>query len=179
MLKKIALALLAVVLAFAVYVAMQPATAAVTRSAMIAAPPAAVFPYVNDLHKWQDWSPWAKLDPKAKAKFEGPQAGTGAAFSWSGNTEIGEGKMTIAESKPDEYVKINIDFERPFSGRSVAEFQLKPDGAGTNVVWSMTGERPFFARATCIIFNADKMVGDMFEKGLESLRKLATTTPPP
>ena len=79
MLKKIALALLLIVLTFAGYVAMQPAVGTVTRSATISAPPSAVFPYVNDLHKWQDWSPWAKLDPNAKVTFEGPEAGTGAA----------------------------------------------------------------------------------------------------
>ena len=179
MLKKIALALLLIVLAFAGYVAMQPAVGTVTRSATIAAPPSAVFPYVNDLHKWQDWSPWAKLDPNAKVTFEGPEAGTGAAFSWSGNSEVGEGKMTIVESKPDEYVKMNIDFVKPFANTSVAEFQLKPEGAGTNVTWSMTGDRPFFVRAMCILMNGDKMVGDSFEKGLASLGKLATSTPPP
>ncbi len=179
MLKKIALALLVIVLAFAGYVALQPAVGTVTRSATIAAPPSAVFPYVNDLHKWQDWSPWAKLDPNAKATFEGPQAGTGAVFSWSGNNEVGEGKMTIVESKPDDYVKMNIDFAKPFANTSVAEFQLKPEGAGTNVTWSMTGDRPFFVRAMCILINGDKMVGDMFEKGLENLGKLATSTPPP
>ena len=179
MLKTIALALLVIVLAFAGYVALQPAVGTVTRSATIAAPPSAVFPYVNDLHKWQDWSPWAKLDPNAKATFGGPQAGTGAVFSWSGNNEVGEGKMTIAESKPDDYVKMNIDFAKPFAGTSVAEFQLKPEGAGTNVTWSMTGERPFFARAMCILFNGDKMVGDMFEKGLENLGKVATSAPRP
>jgi uncharacterized protein YndB with AHSA1/START domain len=179
MLKTIALALLVIVLAFAGYVALQPAVGTVTRSATIAAPPSAVFPYVNDLHKWQDWSPWAKLDPNAKATFGGSQAGTGAVFSWSGNNEVGEGKMTIAESKPDDYVKTNIDFAKPFAGTSVAEFQLKPEGAGTNVTWSMTGERPFFMRAMCILFNGDKMVGDMFEKGLENLGKVAMSTPRP
>ena len=54
--------------------------------------------------------------------------------------------MTIAESKPDYYVKMNIDLAKPFAGTSVAEFQFKPEGAGTNVTWSMTGERPFRAR---------------------------------
>ena len=41
----------------------------------------------------------------------------------------------------------------------------------------MTGERPFFARAMCILFSGDKMVGDMFEKGLENLGKVTTSAP--
>jgi len=47
------------------------------------------------------------------------------------------------------------------------------------VTWSMTGDRPFFVRAMCILMNGDKMVGDSFEKGLASLGKLATSTPSP
>lgn len=179
MLRNIALLLLVVVLAFAGYVAIQPAIATITRSATLAAPPAAIFPYLNDLHKWQEWSPWAKLDPNAKTTFEGPPAGVGAAFSWSGNSEIGEGKMTIEESKPNESVKMKLDFAKPFRSKSVADFELKPEGSGTNVTWSMTGKRPFLARAMCIIFNADKMVGQMFETGLANLAKVATSAPPP
>jgi uncharacterized protein YndB with AHSA1/START domain len=179
MVKRLALALLAGLLAFVAYVAMQPSTGTVTRSATIPAPPSAVFPYVNDLHKWQEWSPWAKLDPNATTTFEGPEAGNGAAFSWSGNDEVGQGKMTIAESRQDTYVKMNLDFEKPFAGRSVTEFQLKPEGAGTNVVWSMTGERPFLVRAMCIILNGDRMVGEMFEKGLQNLAKVASPAPQP
>jgi uncharacterized protein YndB with AHSA1/START domain len=179
MLKKIALALLLIVLAFAGYVAMQPAVATISRSATIAAPPSAVFPHINDLHKWQEWSPWAKLDPNAKTTFDGPPAGVGAAFLWAGNREIGEGKMTIIESKPDENVKIKIDFAQPFASTSTAEFVLKPEGSGTNVTWSMRGKRHFLARAMCIIFNADKMVGGMFDKGLANLGKVATSTPTP
>jgi len=179
MLKKIALGLLLILLAFAGYVALQPSTGTVTRSATITAPPATVFQYINDLHKWQDWSPWAKLDPNAKTTFEGPQSGVGAAFGWAGNSEIGEGKMTIVESKPDEHGKMDLDFQKPFAGKNVVEFELKPEGAGTNVTWSMTGKRHFFARAMCIIFNGDKMVGNMFEKGLANLGKLASSPPQP
>lgn len=179
MLKTIALVVLVALLGFAGYVAMQPEEGTITRSATIAAPPSAVFPYINDLHKWQDWSPWAKLDPSAKTSFEGPPAGVGSAFGWSGNSEVGEGKMTIAESKPDELVKMDINFAKPFSSKSVSEFQLKSEGAGTNVTWSMTGKKPFFARAMCIIFNADKQVGSMFEKGLANLNQIVSNAPKP
>ena len=66
----------------------------------ITALPRAVFDQVNDLRKWDNWSPWAKLDPAAKVSFEGAKAGTGAVFKWSGNDKIGEGKMTVTDSSP-------------------------------------------------------------------------------
>jgi len=174
MLKRIFLVVLAIIAAFAAYVAMQPAVGTVTRSATLAAPPADVFAQINDFHKWQAWSPWAKLDPNAKSTFEGPESGKGAVFGWSGNSEVGEGKMTITESTPNERIKMQLDFAKPYANTSYSEFILKPEGAGTNVTWTMTGERPFFARAMCILFNADKMVGDMFEKGLANLNAIVS-----
>src|SRR5215467_7867650 len=83
--KMILLVLAIIVIAFLCVVAAQPAEYRVTRSATIAAPPAEVFPQVNNLHNWEAWSPWAKLDPVAKNTFEGPSEGTGSIFKWSGN----------------------------------------------------------------------------------------------
>lgn len=82
MLKKILIALVVVLAAFLVIVAIQPSEFRVERTTTIAAPADAVFGQVNDLHKWEAWSPWAKLDPAAKVTFEGPDAGQGRR--WAG-----------------------------------------------------------------------------------------------
>ena len=66
MLKKILITLVAIVVVFLGVVAVQPSEFRVVRSATISAPAPAVFAQVNDLHKWQAWSPWAKLDPVMK-----------------------------------------------------------------------------------------------------------------
>jgi len=76
---------------------------------------------VNDFHKWDAWSPWAKLDPDAKTTFEGPSAGEGAVFAWAGNREIGEGRMTLTQSRPAELIQIKLDFVQPMAGTSTAE----------------------------------------------------------
>ncbi len=62
----------AIVVGFCVVAALQPARLRVERSAIIAAPPAVVFGYVNNLRKWQEFSPWAKRDPAARNAYEGP-----------------------------------------------------------------------------------------------------------
>ena len=64
MIKKIFIALVALVAIFIVIVALQPAEFRVTRSAIIAAPAPAAFAQVNDFQKWVGWSPWAKLEPE-------------------------------------------------------------------------------------------------------------------
>lgn len=172
MLKKIALAAAALLAAFVVYVALQPSDFRVARSATIQAPAADVFAHVNDLHKWQDWSPWAKLDPAAKASFEGPQAGPGAVFKWDGNSQVGAGTMTVTESQLGELVRIKLDFVKPMAGTSTTEFTFKPQGNQTTVTWAMFGQNNFLSRAICTFINQDKMIGGAFEQGLANMKTI-------
>ena len=83
-----------------------------------AAPPPAVFAQVNDLRQWEAWSPWAKLDPAVKNTFEGAATGTGAIFRWAGNNEVGEGRMTITESRPSDLIRMKLEFLKPFAAIS-------------------------------------------------------------
>lgn len=172
MLKKILLGIAAVLVVFAIVVAFQPANFRVVRSATIAAPPAAVFAEVNDFHRWNAWSPWAKLDPAMKQTHEGAPAGTGAIYSWAGNSEVGEGRMTITESRPGELIRIKLDFIKPFAATNPTEFTFKPEGNQTAVTWTMTGEKNYISKAVCMFMNMDKMVGGDFEKGLASLKTI-------
>jgi hypothetical protein len=173
MLRKILIALAVLVALFIVVVAMQPSEFHVERTATIAAPQADVFARVNDLHKWDAWSPWAKLDPDAKMSFEGPEAGQGAAMSWAGNDNVGEGKMTIVESRPNDAVKLKVDFIKPFEGTSNSDFAFKPEGQATTVTWAMSAHHNFMEKAFCLVMNGKKMIGDDMEKGLAQLKLLA------
>ena len=170
MLKKIFLAFVALIVIFGMIVTFQPASYRIMRSIKIAAPPATVYPLVNDFHAWEGWSPWAKLDPAMKTTFEGPAAGTGAIYKWSGNKEVGEGQMTLLESKANELVRIKLDFIKPFADTCATDFTFKPDGNGTEVSWTMSGNRNFLAKAICLFMNMDKLVGGDFEKGLAKLK---------
>ena len=90
--------LAAVIVIFLLVAALQPADFRIVRSALISAPPAVLFARVDNLHTWQEFSPWAKLDPNVRNTYEGPDAGVGASFTWSGNAKAGAGRMTIARN---------------------------------------------------------------------------------
>jgi len=167
-----------VIIAFVVIVSLQPANFCVTRSGAIAAPAAAVFPHVNELRNWEAWSPWARLDPHAKSTFEGPAAGTGASMSWAGNKNVGEGRMTIVESRPDELVRFKLEFFKPFKAVNTAEFTFQLEDGQTAVTWSMSGTNNFIAKAVNLVINCDKMVGRQFEQGLANLRAVVVPAQP-
>lgn len=165
-----------IIVAFIIIVATRPDEFHVARSATISATPEAIFPHVNELKKWEAWSPWAKLDPNAKSTFEGPEAGTGAVMAWAGNSDVGEGRMTITESRPNELVQFKLEFFKPMAGVSTAEFAFKPDGQQTTVTWSMSGKNNFMAKAISLFMDCDKMVGGQFEQGLASIKAIAEAT---
>jgi hypothetical protein len=172
MLVRILIGVAVVFLALAAYVATRPDEFSVARSASFAAPVPAVFAQVNELKKWEAWSPWAKKDPQAKQSYAGPASGTGASMSWAGNKEVGEGRMTIAESRPNELVRFKLEFFKPFAATNSAEFSCREESGRTAVTWSMRGQNNFIGKAMCLVFDMDKMVGGDFEKGLAGIRQI-------
>lgn len=165
-----------IVLIFCVVVAVQPATYHIERSATINAPASVVFEQVNDFHRWDAWSPWSKLDPAMKKSYEGASAGTGAIYYWNGNDQVGEGRMTITESRPSDLIKIKLEFIKPFAATNATEFTFKPQGNQTGVTWRMDGNNNFVGKAASLFMNMDKMVGTDFEKGLAQMKTLAEGT---
>jgi hypothetical protein len=143
------------------------------------APAQAAFAQVNDLQNWRAWSPWEKIDPALKRTYEGPRAGTGASYAWAGNKDVGEGRMTITESRPSELVRIRLEFFKPLAAVNTAEFSFKPAGDGTSVTWTMTGQNNFLSKAICLFVNMDGMVGGMFEQGLAQMKSVIETAPKP
>jgi hypothetical protein len=172
MLVRILVAVVIVLAALAAYVATRPGEFSVTRSASIAAPAPAVFVQVNELKKWEAWSPWAKKDPQMKQTYQGPPAGTGAVTSWVGNKDVGEGRMTIVESRPAELIRFKLEFLEPFAATNSAEFTFKEQGGRTEVSWSMSGQNNFIGKAMGVVFDFDRMIGADFEAGLASLKIL-------
>ena len=158
-----------------VIIAGQPDEFTVLRIAKISASPEKVFPHVNELKKWDTWSPWAKLDPNCKITFTGPEAGLNASYTWAGNRKVGEGKMTIIESAPSSLIGLRLEFLKPFKATNSAEFKFTPEGGQTLVTWSMTGKSNFFFKIFGLFMDCDTMVGKDFEKGLASLKVVVET----
>jgi carbon monoxide dehydrogenase subunit G len=183
MLQKILIGVVVVIILFVIVVATRPAAFKIERSETMSAPPEVVFAQINDLHKWSGWSPWEKLDPEMKRTYEGAPSGTGAIYTWSGNSEAGEGKMTIEKSEKSAVVVIKLEFIRPFAAVNMTTFTLTPAGATTKVTWSMEGERNFGQKAAALFIDLEKLVGGDFERGLAAMKTVseaaAKSTPSP
>lgn len=173
MIKKILLGVLVLVLVVLAYATTQPDTFSVERRLTIAAPPERVFAQINDFHAWEAWSPWAKLDPAMTTTYGGAPAGVGAVYDWSGNRDVGTGRMEIKSSTPHSEVVIALDFLTPFESHNVTTFMLTPANGGTEVLWTMKGNADYVTKLMTTFASMDKMVGPDFERGLQQLKAVA------
>ncbi len=173
MLKKIAIGVLVIAIAFVALVATRPSHFHIERSAQLAAPPEVVFPFINDFHRWPAWSPWEKLDPGMSREYSGSPQGVGAMYHWSGNDDAGVGSMRISDSQAPSQVKIALEFEKPFKASNQTLFNIAPAVGGSAITWGMDGENGFMFKAVGLFMNMDEMVGRDFEAGLENLKRVA------
>ena len=173
MLKKILLSLAVVLVLFAGFVATRPSAYRIERSTVIPGPPEGPFMKVVIFRKWVTWSPWANLDPNMKVDYGGPKGGAGSTYHWVGNDKVGEGKMTMTGALKDQLVQIKLEFIKPWASTSLTEFRFAPEGTGTKVTWTMSGEHDWVGKFFALFWNMDKAIGTDLEKGLENLKRVA------
>ncbi|HEX8436063.1 SRPBCC family protein [Archangium sp.] len=172
MFKKVVLALAVALVGLGAVVASRPSTYHIERSITVAAPVDLPFGLVNDFHKWKYWSPWDALDPKMKKTFDGPYAGPGAIYAWSGNKDAGKGQMTILESQPYESIRILLEFSEPWASTNTTTFTFQPVAEGIRVTWAMDGQNGFLGKAFSLFLDMDGMLGKDFDKGLATIKSL-------
>jgi uncharacterized protein YndB with AHSA1/START domain len=169
----IVIALLVVAVAAVLLLAWRkPDTFSVRRTASIHAPPEKIFPLIADFRQWTLWSPWEGRDAAMRRSFSGAAAGRGAVYEWSGNRNVGAGRMEILDAAPDAIV-IKLDFLSPFEAHNTAEFTFASHGDGTLVTWLMHGPAPLMNKVMQVFMNMDEMIGKDFAAGLASLKRIA------
>jgi uncharacterized protein YndB with AHSA1/START domain len=172
-LKTIGIVVLVVIAAALIFAATKPDNFRIERSTQIKAPAAKVFALINDFHQWEAWSPWEKIDPALKRTYGGAASGTGAVYEWSGNKDIGQGRMEIVESTPASKVALKLDFMKPFEAHNMVEFTLAEQGGATTLTQAMYGPSPYMSKVMSLFFSMEKMVGPKYEEGLASIKAIA------
>jgi carbon monoxide dehydrogenase subunit G len=173
MFKTIGLILVLAVAAILLLALTKPSSFRVERSTTIAAPPEKIAALISDFHQWNDWSPWAHLDPIMKTTYSGPPSGVGSVYEWEGNSKVGKGRMEILAIDPTK-TTIKLDFLKPFESQNTADFVLEPQGSDTRVNWIMNGPIRFFPGKVMSVFTSmDKVIGPDFDKGLANMKAAA------
>lgn len=145
----------------------------VERSVVVAAPASVVFPLINDLRRWPEWTSWDEaLDPSLQRSFaDGPTAGAGAAMSWAGD-DVGEGRLEIEESVPGRRIRYDLQLEQG-GLLSHGEIVLGPTQEGVRVTWSTDGELGWFPLVRLMGPWIEHAVGSDCDTGLAGLKRVA------
>lgn len=161
-----------------------PERASAERSIVIERPASVVYGLVDGFGRFNDWSPWAELDPATVYSFEGPRDGVGARMTWSSqDPAVGRGEQTVIEAEPHTRVVNRLLFD----GRqaSTATMTLEPVDGGTRVTWRLEADFPlrigasFFDDLVGRWFSTllGRFVGADYERGLAKLKGLAESLP--
>lgn len=143
----------------------------VERSIEIDASRALVYDFVSHFNNFDQWSPWAALDPEMKTTVTGTDGTVGAVYAWNGNDNVGEGSQIITDLSP-ERIGIKTEFLRPFKSSSPTAINLKPVGNKTQVTWEFDMHAPFPLNAFMMFTDVDAAIGKDYEMGLENLRRV-------
>ena len=160
------------VAAILIYASTKPDSFRVQRTASMNAPPEKIFPYLAELERWREWSPYETRDPDMKRAYAGPKGGKGAAYEWDGNSNVGKGRMEITDVATPNKIVIKLDFIKPFEGHNTAELTLQPKDGQTIVTWAMYGPSPFMSKLIGTFIDMDDMIGRDFAAGLAKLKTI-------
>ncbi|CAM4353439.1 SRPBCC family protein [Zobellia roscoffensis] len=149
-----------------------PKTYNVFRTVEVAKPRNEVFQYLKSLKKMDEWSPWAKKDPKMNKKFTGTDGEVGCTSYWNGNKEVGEGEQEIKRIIEGERIESELRFLKPFKSTSDCYLQVDDIEEGNSkVTWGFSGNHKFPMNIMMLFMSMDKAVGKDFEAGLASLKE--------
>ena len=170
-------ALVACIIAFIVVGSMMPSVWHVERTTVINAAPEAIFPWVNDIRRWQEWSPWnEQKDPTFKRSFGGPERGIGATMMWDGEN-LGRGRVGITSSIPYEKVSYDLFLDDSMTP-SKGAVALVPQATGTIVTWTDDGDMGANLFGRFALDDIDATLGPDLEMGLSNLKSKVETAAP-
>ncbi len=171
-LKRIIIASAAFVLLLRVIGLLLPGTWQAERAVVIRAPASTIFPHLNSLKQWREWTVWYRRHPDMTSEYSGPDAGVGATRRWS--DEAGRGVMKIMQSEQNHFVA----YTWLLNGgelRAEGTLTLVPEGEATRVLWSAAGQadrNPVFGYFA--LFQGFRIGAD-FADSLELLRQKLET----
>ena len=138
----------------------------------INAPITKVFGILNDLNQFHHWNPFLAMDPNTNYTISENAGGEGATYSWQ-SKKLGTGTMVFTGVYDNSVIMIDMNFMAPNQETAKCEWRLTRSGEGTEMAWTMTGERNLAMSLMVSLLRMDKMMTKHFSDGLGRLKAYA------
>lgn len=172
MLLKVVLGIFVVLGLFLAFIATRSGYFKYEVSEHINAPVEKVFPYISDLKKGSEWSPFEKVDPNMKKDYQGTPDQVGAKLIFAGNKEAGSGSIEIMKIVPNEMVELRLIMTAPLQADNVVTYHIAKEGEGTKFTWSMSGDGGFVGKLVTFFVDCEKLITDQFKQGIQNLKDI-------
>ena len=93
----------------------------------------AIFVFLDDLSRWEAWTPWGQIE----SEVSDPSFGVGATRTWD-DEQMGSGSVTITESRPPDLIRYHVEMEG--SGEINGELGVVAVAGGSLVTWREAGD---------------------------------------
>ena len=149
-----------------------PGTVEVTRTVEIEAPDRAVFPFLDDLEAWAEWTPWGEVE----SRLEGPGTGAGARRVWD-DPALGSGSLTLLDSRPPPAAPgrgpPGVDYLVEVEGGAIrfeGTITVEPLAGGSLVTWTERADLGWNPLLGWTALNMEESQGRQLQDGLDRLK---------
>ncbi len=141
-----------------------PGTVEVTRSVEIEAAPEDVFPLLDDLGRWAEWTPWGEVE----SRLDGPSTGVGARRVWD-DSGMGSGSLTLVGSRPPARVDYEVEVEGG-AIRFAGTISVAAKAGGSVVTWTERADLGWNPLMGWTALTMDESQGRQLEESLARLK---------
>ncbi len=133
----------------------------------IGADPDVVFAFMDDLGRWDEWTPWSEVE----SELSDPSRGEGAVRNWD-DPQYGRGAITITESREPILVAYRVEIE----GRTqvTGRLEIQPWPGGSLVVWREQGDFGWNPLMGYVARGMSKSQGRQLLESLNTLKQALT-----
>lgn len=151
-----------------------PKTYHVEREVVIHRPVSEVYDYARFLKNQDEFSVWARIDPKMKRDFRGTDGAVGFVSVWdSENDDAGAGEQEIVKMDSLNRIDYALRFTRPFESEMNSFMAFEAVGPSqTKVRWGSFGDMRYPMNTMMLFMDMEDMIGDDYAQGLERMREI-------
>ena len=175
-LKKILLWLVIVIVAVSVLAQLLPAEWKVTRTVVVKAQPASIYPLLANVERWKEWNAFSTNDPAIQHFYPGTTVGVGAVDKWQ-SKKFGDGSATITSADPARGIGFDLRFERMPDQASPGAFEFVAVEGGTQVVYWVSGKHGHNPVHRIFGLFMGGFLGKFFDESLANIKKIAEANP--
>ena len=172
--KRLFLLILSLVVAVLIVGVFAPKRFKLERGIQISQPKDSVYQYLKFLKNQDQFSVWARKDPKMKKTYTGQDGIVGFVSAWESKDEnVGTGSMEIVKLTAGERIDMHVRFKVPFENEDDSYFETSSiNEENTRVIWGFEGNSPYPWNALVYLLKFDDMIGKDLEGGLKKLKSV-------